>query len=308
MSGTTSNDPRTSEARRPTVSVVVPARNAARHLPALLEALAGQTAQPGSFEVVVVDDGSSDGGAEIVRRSKAARVVDAGAHVGVYAARNLGLAAARGSVLAFVDADCVPAADWVERGLHALETSGADLLAGKIEPPADARLSTAALIDLTHSYDQERYASEGHFACGNFWVRRTVFDRVGPFKADLRSGGDTEFGERATRAGVALAYAPDVRVMHRPVSRMRNLARRSFRIGFGDAQRGRPQIARRLASRTPYVSSSGMAERLEQLGRPVGRRELAAMYLAKNLLVRLPILAGNIAGLIAAKSHTGRKP
>jgi GT2 family glycosyltransferase len=211
-------------------------------------------------------------------------------------------------VLAFTDADCVPARDWIESGLRAFAEPDTDLLAGKISAPADARPTAASLIDLTHSYDQERYAAEGHFAGGNFWARREVFDAAGPFAVHLRSGGDSEFGDRATAAGFAIRYAPDVVVVHPPARRARDLARRNFRMGFGNAQMEKPQLTRRLVSRKPYVSKSDMRERLERLGYPPGPVRLASLYVMKNVWVRAPILLGNVAGLLAARRRRTSAP
>ena len=89
----------------PAVSVIVPAYNAARHLPATLRSVLDQTLK--DFEVVVVDDGSTDATADIVRQSDDPRVrlLAHAKNRGLHAARNTGIRAARGEVLAFLDAD-----------------------------------------------------------------------------------------------------------------------------------------------------------------------------------------------------------
>ena len=88
------------------VSVIIPARNAARTLPSCLRALAGQTLAQGRFEVIVVDDGSTDETAAVAAEH-GARVVQI-ANVGPASARNQGVEAAEGSILVFTDADCAP--------------------------------------------------------------------------------------------------------------------------------------------------------------------------------------------------------
>lgn len=97
--------------RRPTVSVVIPVRDDAGHLRACLRALAGQTVAPD--EVVVVDNASRDDSAEVARAA-GARVVHEPV-VGIPAAASTGYDAARHEVIARLDADCVPPADWIER-------------------------------------------------------------------------------------------------------------------------------------------------------------------------------------------------
>ncbi len=293
-------------AASPAVSVVVPARNAARRLPGLLEALDRQTTEL-PFEALVVDDGSSDGTAGAVERAGgAARVVSPGSHVGVYAARNAGLAEARGDVIAFTDADCVPADDWIEQGLAALEQTGADMLAGAFATPLRRRPSTASLVDLTHNYDQERYAAEGHSASGNTWVRRRVFDAVGPFDASLRSSGDREFVRRAVEEGFVLAYAPRVVVAHDPVERVRDLARRSFRQGFGKAQLGATDVTLRSMRGGAYVTRDHIVARLRTTGQDAGALRVARILFAKNAFLRAPALLGSLTGA-AVRSPLGRR-
>jgi len=96
---------------RPTVSVVIPVRDDAGHLRACLQALAGQTVPPD--EVVVVDNGSRDDSAEVARAAGARVVLEP--VVGIPAAASTGYDAARHEVIARLDADCVPPADWIER-------------------------------------------------------------------------------------------------------------------------------------------------------------------------------------------------
>ena len=96
---------------RPTVSVVIPVRDDAGHLRACLQALARQTVPPD--EVVVVDNASRDDSADVAREA-GARVVHEGV-VGIPAAASAGYDADRHEVIARLDADCVPPADWIER-------------------------------------------------------------------------------------------------------------------------------------------------------------------------------------------------
>ena len=267
---------------RPDVSVVVPARNAAATLPGVLEALGAQSAPPGAYEVVVVDDGSSDATAQLARSAGVA-VIQA-PHIGVAAARNLGAKESQGANLAFLDADCVPAPTWVESGLEALQ--GADVLAGQIDVGV-GRGSPVALVDLTHYFDQERYASDGYGATGNLWVRREVFERVGGFDEGLARDEDRDFGLRATAAGAELAYAGDVAVTH-PARGALELMRRSFRIG---TDRGLGGL--RARSRTgAYVSDERMRARMTRAGYPPTRGRMLAVRLAKNACIRLPMALG----------------
>jgi glycosyltransferase involved in cell wall biosynthesis len=132
-------------------------RNGTRSLPALLDALAAQTLPAHAVEVVVVDDASTDGTAALVAADRSARLVRLPRRAGSYAARNHGAAVARAPVLAFTDADCRPAPDWLERGLVALRD--ADLVAGAVELPLGPRPTLAAALDVACGLDQARYVA-----------------------------------------------------------------------------------------------------------------------------------------------------
>lgn len=208
----------------PRVSVIVPVYDQWDHLLTCLEALALQSIGIAAFEVIVVDNGS--------RTAPPFQDV-AGLSVrwlheptpGSYAARNTGIRAARGEVLAFTDADCRPVERWLEEALRMLTgPPQVDLVGGAIAlfPEQDDRLTPVEAYELVKAFPQQRYVEvQGFAATANMVLRREVLDRVGMFEERLRSGGDREFGQRASRAGCTWAYAP--------LAAVRHPARRSFR-------------------------------------------------------------------------------
>ncbi len=100
-----------------TYSVIVPAYRATDVLPRCLAALCDQSLARDAYEIIVVDDGSPDQTADVAEKvlSNANGRVIRAPHGGPAHARNLGAQAARGAILAFTDADCEPAHDWLER-------------------------------------------------------------------------------------------------------------------------------------------------------------------------------------------------
>lgn len=196
----------------PAVTVVVPVLDGADVLPACLDALAAQQGAP-LFEVVVVDNGSGDATAAAARAHPVVTDVVSEPRPGSYAARNAGLAVARTPVVAFTDADCRPRPQWLSRGLAALRD--ADLVAGDVVAVTSARPTTWERYDRATYLDQGRAVrDEGYGATANLLVRADVFNTVGRFDAALRSSGDLEWGQRATRAGHRLTHAPDAVVEH----------------------------------------------------------------------------------------------
>lgn len=201
------------------VSVIIPARDAAATIGRTVEALAGQDlGEP--FEVIVALDGPDDGTADAARGAGAVDTIvpppdEAGSGPG--AARNRGVAAARGSILAFTDADCEPEPDWLSRGLECLEH--ADLVQGAVRPvagpPPGPFDRTVVVADVS-----------GLFETANLLVRRDLFDRLGGFEDWLpmalrsrvgsrpRMGEDILFGWRAQRGGARIAFSEDCVVRH----------------------------------------------------------------------------------------------
>jgi glycosyltransferase involved in cell wall biosynthesis len=192
------------------VTVVVPARNAEATIGRALAALADQRLDQ-QYEVVVVDSGSSDRTRAVVEASELrATLLDnpGGEPAG---SRNLGVARARGRLIAFTDADCEPEPGWLAAGVRAL--AGADLVQGRVVP---AR--AAGPFDRTVSVGRDH----GLYETANLFVRRETFERVGGFEpvAALERterqpfGEDAWFAWRAKRAGASCTFAADAVVRH----------------------------------------------------------------------------------------------
>lgn len=216
----------------PRVSIVIPVYNESKKLPVLLEALRRQTFPSDQLEIIVVDNNSSDDSASVIQSFPVHYVLESEVQ-GSYAARNTGVRHSRGEMLAFTDADCRPDLDWVETALKALEESGADLLAGKIDFTFSEERSNAEIYDsLCNLQHGESVAERGVAFTANLFVRRRVFEKLGGFSSRLVSSGDLDFTRRAKTAGYVLKYAPGARVRHQ-ARRFPPLMKKAFRIGRG---------------------------------------------------------------------------
>ncbi len=224
----------------PFVSVNIPVYNNPDGVDLLLGGLAAQTYARDSYEVIVADNGSTDETPSVIDcyvkdAPDLVRVVSEDEIQGSYAARNKGIAAARGKILAFIDSDCDPALDWVEQGVAGLDSRSAAAGGGRIEFTFAADTPNVyEYLDSARKLDQKNYVEVSGFAAtANFFARSSLFGRCGVFRPDLVSGGDYEFGRRMTRAGEKLVYMPEAVVRHPARDTFHALLQKSKRIAVG---------------------------------------------------------------------------
>jgi glycosyltransferase involved in cell wall biosynthesis len=215
----------------PLVSVIVPHFNDIDNLQKCLRLLAAQTLPDDRFEVIVADNNSKYGLAAVQKTCGArARVVLAPIQ-GAAAARNAGVAASNGQYLAFIDSDCRPARDWLDRGVAAL--TRADMVGGRviISVEEGRDLTAVEAFENVFAFDFQRYIEkEGFSGAGNMFVPRKIFDKVGGFRSGVSE--DKDWGRRALNLGFRWAYVPDVLVAHparRDWEELRNKWRRITR-------------------------------------------------------------------------------
>ncbi len=196
----------------PLVSVIIPHFNDLSGLAACLAGLQCQTWPPHAFEVIVADNNSACGLDAVRQAAGGATVIHA--HVqGAGPARNAGVEAAHGRILAFIDSDCRPAQDWIEHGVAALRSY--DFAGGQVRtiPQDSASVTPVEAWEMEFGFDFERYVKEeGYTGSGNMWVWREVFDDVGGFRAGVSEDMDWSF--RARAAGFSLGYQPAAIVSH----------------------------------------------------------------------------------------------
>jgi glycosyltransferase involved in cell wall biosynthesis len=213
--------------------VIVPVRDGLEDIRELVDCLGRQTLPSGDIELVIGDDGSSDGIAESVATEDGRVRVASGPAANSYAARNRAVAASRAPVLAFCDSDCRPEPEWLERGLAAL--AGTDLAAGRIRfrlPPA---LTAWSLVDMDGSKDHESQVRVGVAETANLFLRRELFDRVGGFDGSIPEYGDYEFVQRCVTSGADLSYAPEAVVWHPVRTSARSLLKALWKYNRGYA-------------------------------------------------------------------------
>lgn len=246
------------------VSVVVPVKNRRDLLAALLDSLHRQTLR--AHEVLVVDDGSTDGAFDVATRAASQderiRVIQ-NPGAGAVAARLAGVAASTAPHLAFVDSDCVADARWLEHGVAALE-AGADVAQGRTLPARDVRPAERSVS--VAEFD-------GLYATCNIFYRRGAYDAAGGFDpsaagrlgfrstAALRGlgfGEDALLGWRVARRGVT-AFVEDAVVRHHVFPpNVRESLRRAWLAGaFPALVREIPELRRTFLTHSVFVGDPG---------------------------------------------------
>ncbi len=222
----------------PYVSVIVPVFNDGQRLGICLEALEHQTYSEDLYSVVVVDNGSDDAHAikKIVTNFNRFRY-EHESLPGSYAARNKGVSVAKGDIIAFTDADCIPAQDWIEHGVKALlETPNCGLVAGKIENVFSdpQNLTAVELYESIMAFPQREFLEKYRYgATANVFTFRSVIETVGGFNASLKSSGDVEWGQRVFSYGYRQLYGERVCVAHPARASFRQLYSRTVRHAGG---------------------------------------------------------------------------
>ena len=235
------------------ISVVLPVRNGLPWLDEQLEALVAQKCDE-PWEVVVADNGSSDGSVAAARswadRCGAVRVVDASAPVGPSAARNIGVTSARGDLLAFCDADDIVQAGWLSALVVGL--TDADVVAGTFD--------MASLNGSDDDDDPTPAATSqlGFLPAGlaaNLGVRRGALESVGGFDETMHVGEDVDLCWRLQLDGFRFAVAPEAVVAKRERPGLGPLFRRALAYG-----RSGPTLYRRYRARGARRDLAGSAK------------------------------------------------
>jgi len=194
----------------PTVSVIIPVFNDAAYLAEALDSVFGQT-RPVD-EVIVIDDGSTDGSDQVAEGYLPRIRLFRQENQGISSARNAGLNAASGEMIAFLDADDLWTRDSVAVRLDRLEAgAGLDIVYGAAEQFLSPELdeATRARLHCPEGRTAVRYA-------GSMIIRKSLFDRVGSFDTGLRVGETIDWVLRAGDAGATMAAVDDL-VMRRRI-------------------------------------------------------------------------------------------
>ncbi|MBJ6751579.1 glycosyltransferase [Geomonas anaerohicana] len=219
----------------PSVSVVVPVFNAAETLRLCLDSLVRLDYPKELLEIILVDNGSSDASVEIASAYDIV-ILEETTIRGSYAARNKGIRAAKGDLIAFTDADCIVTPAWLKELVRHWEDQGVGCFAGEIEAYAPETV-------IEKFSDRAGILRQGGtLACpylpytqtANSAYRKSVFDAIGLFAPEMTSGGDADIAWRMQKQmGLRILFVPEALVYHKHRTSLDNLYGQFAKYEFG---------------------------------------------------------------------------
>ncbi|NLT34972.1 MAG: mycofactocin system glycosyltransferase [Gaiellales bacterium] len=229
-----------SSASPPSVTVIVPVKDGEAVLRDCLTSILAQRYPARSLELMVVDDGSRDRTAHIAAEA-GCRIISAGTNRGQSWARNRAAQEAAGDILAFIDADCVAAPDWLEQLVPAFSWARVGAVGGRVESyyhatALDRYESAFSSLQLgSNAIIQGPGPSTFYVPTCNMLVRRSAYRALGGLREDMRVGEDVDLCWRLRHSGSLLAYFPWGEVKHRHRANVRAMVRRRAQYGSSEA-------------------------------------------------------------------------
>ena len=218
----------------PDVSIIIPFRDNFEDVIQIKKELDKQTYPKEKVEVFLIDNGSekeyqfSD-----TFLVEVTLLYESDQKNSPYSARNRGLEASNGEVIAFIDANSQPDTNWLFEGIRCLLNSGGDMAGGNVKFDFGGKPDASKRVDALTSINNKKSIEErGAAYTANLFVNKNVFDETGLFEEGVRSGGDVRFTLRAKEAGFSITYCPNA-VVWKKARPMKELYRKKIRTGRG---------------------------------------------------------------------------
>ena len=228
--------------KSPFISIITPTYNRSDELKYLFNSLIKQSVSHQTFELIISDDGSTDGTDEIVKtwKNKAKFNVKfiTQKNQGPGSARNHGLENCKGDLILFIDSDCEAHPNWIHEIIQQFETVGFDAFGGPDGAKEDFTMLQKAIDFSMTSFlttggirgHSEKMLSKFHPRTHNMGITREIYNKIGGF-GNLRHGQDIEFSNRIKKSGGNIKFIKDALVYHRRRTSLKQFVKQVFNWG-----------------------------------------------------------------------------
>lgn len=212
-------------------TIVIPVYKDAQGLQDTLRSLEHQSISCDYFEIIVCNDGALQEISEVCKKYSVTEVKISPNH-GSYYARNRGIEKAKCTYIGFVDADIKVNKDWVKTGIEQLKKY--DYVTGPVDIDESKAHTWTERFEVATALNMKYYFEDYHFApTANLWVKKQLFEEQGMFDERLRSGGDSDFGNRIYKAEIyKMHYCDELSVLH-PPRKYHSLVAKTKRVAIG---------------------------------------------------------------------------
>lgn len=211
----------------PFISVIVPALNSEKTIEKCVPSLLSQDYPKNSYEIIIVDNGSTDNTVELVRKYGKKVILLQNQIKNSYEARNTGIRKAKGGILAFTDSDCIAHPEWIKALSEIFRNPDVKIAGGSIT--AASKKSTLQKYCDRYCHEQERFYRKMVFATSNMAMRRSKCKIL--FDTGLSLGADFELCSRVVKNPREIVYEPRAMVYHQYSSSLWEFLKKHFLYG-----------------------------------------------------------------------------
>ncbi len=249
------------------VSVVIPAYNCAETVGACIESLLSQDYPGGSYEIIVIDNNSSDATASVVE-DYAVKLAFEKERQSPGAARNRGISLAQYGLIAFIDSDCLAEPGWLSNLIAPFGDPGVGLVGGRIKSQVPASGLVETFLTRVKYTSADQYASSEPMGLpsGNVAYRRECLQKIGMFDGAMPWGEDIDLAWRAqVYGGYRAVFEENAVVYHKHRSTLAGLFNQFRKYGTVEMVLSTLYLGQEFHRRTPSFQLRGMAAQLRSL-------------------------------------------
>jgi cellulose synthase/poly-beta-1,6-N-acetylglucosamine synthase-like glycosyltransferase len=218
------------------ISIIIPTFNSAKVLQKCLESLTKQTVNSGACEIIVVDDGSTDGTKDIVAKYPVKYIYQQNS--GPAAARNNGVNQAQGEIVLFTDADCEPQPNWIEEMIKPMDDPQVIGVKGAYKTRQKELVARLVQIEYEHKYERmKKFRYIDFIDTYSAGYRKGIFLKYGGFdeRYPKASVEDQEFSFRLFHDGYKMVFNTEALVYHKHSARLLDYLKKKYKIAFWKA-------------------------------------------------------------------------